>query len=163
MASISPSELNTVLEGRSVNVTFNGVMGANEVLQDITITSHRSNDGITVSGSNYQGQYRDSFNLGANSIKYRDRLTNETKAVSRFGDLPEPTQAHVYEFNAPSTLETDYTYTVTLNYQIVVVDPISGTSTTTDHTLVETITQTVRGTWDKWANELVQVIQASGE
>lgn len=163
MATISPSSLDEILEGNAVNVTFQAILGANEVLVNIEIISHRENDGITVDGANFQGQYIDSFDLGANAIKYRSRIDNSDHTVQHFSDIPDYGTAHVYEFNAPSTLTTEYQYTVKLDYQVVVTDPVTMQTTTTDHTMQQTIPQTVRGTWDKWAQELRTAISQSGE
>lgn len=163
MAAITPTSLDEILEENNVNVTFQAVLESDEVLVNIEIISHRENNGITVSGANFQGQYIDSFDLGQDAIKYRSRIDNSDNSVQHFSDIPDYGTAHVYEFNAPSILTTEYTYTVKLDYQVVVIDPITLEETYTDHTIQQTVSQTVRGTWDKWAQQLRTAIEQSGE
>ncbi len=158
MASILPIELEEIAEGENVDVTFSAVLELGETLVDINITDYRVNNGITVVGARYHGQYQDSFDLGPSGLKYRDTRDNSYHEVSRFEDLPaNPIHGHVYRFEAPSPLSTDYFYEVTVNYQYE--DPLLP-GVIEDRQLVETFTQTVKGKWDTWAQQLRDYIAA---
>lgn len=159
MASILPVLLEDIPEAESVDITFTAVLDANETLDSISITSHRENNGITVAGARFHGQYIDSFDLGANGLKYRDTRDNTYHTVGGFDELPSnPMHGHVYRFQAPNPLTTDYDYTVTLNYTLD--DPLAIPPTSEQLVLVETFTQTVKGKWDAWGQQLRDYIAA---
>ena len=152
MAEILPILLEDIAEAESVNITFTASLVVGETLVDISITDYRENSGIVVSGANFSGQYQDSFDLGPSGLKYRDTRDNTYHVVGKFEDLPtDPVNAHVYEFTAPSPLETDYYYTVTLNYQYI--DPLLP-GLPDDRQIIQTFDQTVLGKWDAWAEQL---------
>ncbi|CAM0000914.1 hypothetical protein VPHD479_0409 [Vibrio phage D479] len=162
MADILPllTTLDEVVEGNAVNVSFTADLDSalGESLVGLSITNFRQNDGITVGTADFSGAYRDSFDLGANGIQYRDLTDDTHKSVSKFSDLPaDPTTAHVYMFRAPAVLQTNYTYEVTLDYEITPVPPAPPTPPT-QHQLVKTYTQSVRGTWDMWGTQLKDYI-----
>ncbi|QNJ55149.1 hypothetical protein vBValMR11Z_223 [Vibrio phage vB_ValM_R11Z] len=160
MASITPITLPIITEAENVDVTFSAVMDEGETLVQISITDHRANAGINVSGARYYGQYQDSFDLGPSGLKYRDTRDNSYHEVSRFSDLPNnPEHGHVYRFEAPSVLSTDYTYTVTVDYEYE--DPLVP-GVIEERQLVETFTQNVKGKWDTWAQQLRDYIAAGG-
>lgn len=158
MASILPLLLEETPESENVDVTFSAVLEEGETLDSISITSHRENTGITVSGARFHGQYVDSFDLGPNGLLYRDTRDNSYHSVGGFDELPEnPVNGHVYEFNAPSPLTTDYDYTVTLNYTYE--DPLLP-GMPEELEIIETFTQTVKGKWDAWGQQLRDYIAA---
>ncbi|AGN30387.1 hypothetical protein VPFG_00390 [Vibrio phage nt-1] len=158
MASILPLTLATIAEGENVDVTFSAVLEVGETLVDINITDHRANTGITVTGARYHGQYQDSFDLGPSGLKYRDTRDNTYHTVGKFSDLPaNPAHGHVYRFEAPSPLSTDYFYEVTVNYTYE--DPLVP-GVIDELQIVQTFTQTVKGKWDNWATQLRNYIAA---
>ncbi|AUR86072.1 hypothetical protein NVP1081O_337 [Vibrio phage 1.081.O._10N.286.52.C2] len=159
MATILPETLDETSEIVNVNVTFTAQLDIDETLVDINITAHRANSGITVSGSSFSGAYIDSFDLGTGALKYRDTRDDSYHVVDSFDQLPSnPQHGHVYEFNAPSPLTTDYDYTVTLNY--IFTDPV--TMLPTPMQLVRTIDHTVVGNYSAWGQQLRDYI-AGGE
>ncbi|AGN30009.2 hypothetical protein VPFG_00001 [Vibrio phage nt-1] len=134
------------------------VLEVGETLVDINITDHRANTGITVTGARYHGQYQDSFDLGPSGLKYRDTRDNTYHTVGKFSDLPaNPAHGHVYRFEAPSPLSTDYFYEVTVNYTYE--DPLVP-GVIDELQIVQTFTQTVKGKWDNWATQLRNYIAA---
>lgn len=162
MASILPLLLEDVAEGSSVDVTFSAVLdSATETLTSIEITEHRENVGITVNGARFSGTYRDSFDLGEGGLKY---INNDATlgSCSHFEDLPDPSEARLYEFIAPQTLQTGYAYTVTLKYVYEAATGRTGGTTPSvpeDRELVQTFTQQVFGTWDKWAQQMRDYVE----
>ncbi|QIW91079.1 hypothetical protein COHAPHLL_00216 [Vibrio phage V09] len=160
MASITPTTLPIIAEGENVDVTFFAVMDEGETLVDINITNFIPNTSITIEGARYYGQYQDSFDLGPSGLKYRDTRDNSYHEVSKFSDLPaNPAHGHVYRFEAPSPLSTDYTYEVTVNYEYE--DPLVP-GVIEERQLIETFSQTVKGKWDNWAQQLRDYIAAGG-
>ena len=152
MASIIPETLDETPETVNVDVTFTAVLDEGETLDDISITSHRENVGITVTGARFYGQYIDSFDLGPNALKYRDTRDNSYHTVGSFAELPaDPKNGHVYRFQAPSELITTYSYTVTLNYTYE--DPLVHGNPEKKQ-VVSTVTQTEAGKYDTWAKQL---------
>lgn len=157
MADILPvaTALDEVVEGDAVSQAFAADLDSalGETLVGISITNFRVNAGITVNTTDYSGTYQDSFDLGPGGLLYRDLTDDSYKTASQFSDLPaDPTTAHVYEFNAPGTLQTDYTYEVTMDYEVTPVPPLIGPPVA--HQLIKTYTQSVRGTWDRWGTQL---------
>lgn len=137
-------------------------------IKEFKITEYRPNKGVTVGETTISGEYRDSFSLGADSLKYitKDRIK---KSAGSFDDLPDPTTADLYYFNAPTRLQEDYFYKVTLTYTQSVSESSGGNQggsnsregageTTppivTEHTIEKMYTQTVFGNWDVWSKQL---------
>lgn len=135
-------------------------------VKEFAITDYRKNSGVTVDGVIVSGEYRDSFSLADDSLKY---ITKDLikKTAAGFDDLPDPTTADLYSFTAPSQLETEYFYKVVLTY-VQKVSSSGGDSgspkegaggttqppTITEHTIEKVYTQKVFGNWDVWAEQL---------
>lgn len=128
-------------------------------IKEFKISEYRPNKGVTVEETKISGEYLDSFSLGADSLKYitKDRIK---KSAGSFDDLPDPTTADLYYFNAPTRLQEVYTYKVTLTYIQSVSESSGGSGETnpppvvTEHTIEKVYTQTVFGNWDVWAQQL---------
>lgn len=142
-------------------------------IKEFKISEYRPNKGVTVEETKISGEYRDSFSLGADSLKYitKDRIK---KSAGSFDDLPDPTTADLYYFNAPTRLQEVYTYKVTLTYIQSVSESSGGSGegnsggsnsregagetnpppVVTEHTIEKVYTQTVFGNWDVWAQQL---------
>lgn len=165
MADIIPmgSSLPSVFENTDVAQTFSAQLGVGETLVSINITDHRPNIGIVVNNATFTGQYRDSFSLASCAIKARLRETGELKGYDSWESLPPPTQADIYEWNAPSVLVTDYHYTVELKYMYTPpVEPGLPPPTPVEKSLTKTYTQQVRGNYDVWSIQLRNYVKASG-
>ena len=167
MAEISPlsTELPELQEGASVNQTFTFIAGEGETLKSINITSYEPVEGITVSGNNYQGSYQSVFTFGGDALKYR--IGDELKSASSWEDLPPPTEANLYLWRAPSSLQRTFSYTVTVlySYQEESSSGGSGSSGGTtpppvERTLTKTYTQLIYGDWSRWANMLRTYVYA---
>lgn len=165
MADIIPagSTLPSVFENIDVSQTFTAQLGVGESIVSINIIDSRPNAGITVNGSTFIGQYRDSFSLATGAIKARLRNTGELKGYDSWESLPPPTQADIYEWNAPSVLTTNYTYTVELKYLFTpAVEPGLPPPTPVEKSITKTYTQQVRGNYNVWAIKLREYVKASG-
>lgn len=131
--------------------------------KSLTITKYDANTGVVVDEATISGEYRDSFSLGSDSLKYvnKDRTFG---TAGGFDQLPDPTTADLYSFTAPDSLREVYSYQVTLVYTETVSsssggsEKESGTETTpptvTEKTIIKNYTHTVLGSWDAWAEQL---------
>ncbi|MGL4521476.1 MAG: hypothetical protein ACRCWQ_02825 [Bacilli bacterium] len=167
MADIQPvgSQLPTIKEYNSVNVTFSAILDATESLVSLNIIDSRPNKGITVNQSTFTGQYRDSFRIGSGSIVVRLRRNGEIKGFDSWDSLPPAPEADIIEWNAPQVLSTDYWYDVELKYLYTPVTPdppVGPTPPSEEKTLVKRYTQTVVGDWSVWAQQLRDYVKASG-
>lgn len=163
MADILPISLPDILENVETTVTFTSVMGEGETLISINIIDSRPNVGITISGPTYSGYYMDSFQIGSNSIKIRNRKSGLIETFGSWEELPPPQDADLFEFNSPSVLKTDYTYTVKMLYNYTPPIPPNGIALkSTQQELIKTYTQTVHGNWSVWQKKLRDYVSASG-
>lgn len=161
MASVLPLVLPDVMEGDNASVTFTAVLATGETLVSINIIDSRPNAGITVTGATFNGQYRDSFTLGAGALSARTRATGEIKSYSNFEALPPPPESDIFLFTPPSSLQTTYHYTVEVVYDYT--PPVGPTPQETERrTYSVTLNQIVNGTYDRWAQQLRAYIAASG-
>lgn len=165
MATILPvgTTLPTIFESTPVRVEFTAQLDSTDTLVSINIIEHRPNVGIAVQGAVFSGEYRDSFNLGKGSLKARLRSNGEVNVYDSWESLPPPQDADLFEFTAPSTLLTDYTYTVKLVYLYTpATEPGLPPPTPVEKEVTQTYTQTVKGNWNVWAKQLRDYVKASG-
>lgn len=125
---------------------------------ELKIIEFDSNIGVDIKDAVISGEYRDSFSLGEESIKY---ITKDLikKTAGSFDDLPDPKTADLYSFDAPSKLVKDYHYTVYLKYTKTTQSETSRIENTdkplfTEHELTKKYTHRVFGNWDVWAEQL---------
>lgn len=165
MAQILPAGTNlpAIQEMIPVRVQFTASLDTGETLKTLNIIDSRPNAGITVDRDTFFGEYKDSFQIGQGSIKVRMRSTGEIKGFDSWDALPPPHEADVFEWNAPSVLTTDYTYTVKLVYMYTApVTPGLPPPTPVEKELVKVYNQTVHGNWNVWSNRLRSYVSASG-
>lgn len=173
MASIPvPSYTRVVYEGDPVQIDIPYVLTASDTLVQYTITSSVSLDGlgITISGTLVQGAYVDFFEKTGTPllIDYRDRSTGTVQRVNGFSSLPEPSTCDVVKLIPPGSLTQDIVYTATLVYDETVTtggNPetgVGGTTTVVRKTISLPVTQTVKGSYEKWGQRLRQFIAESG-
>lgn len=131
---------------------------------ELKISAYDHNIGVVVGQKTISGEYRDSFSLGSDSIKYITKDLKK-KTASSFDELPDPKTADLYYFQAPTKLEQTYSYTVYLKYRKTVTSETSDGSdkresgdttkpTITEHEITKKYTQRVLGNWDVWAEQL---------
>lgn len=165
MANILPasSVLPAIQEEVQTRVQFTASLETGETLKSINIIDSRPNIGITVDRDSFFGEYRDSFQIDKGSIKVRLRSNGEVKGFDSWESLPPAHEADIFEWNAPSVLSTDYTYTVKLVYIYTApVTPGLPPPTPVEKELVKVYNQTVHGNWNTWANRLRSYVAASG-
>lgn len=130
---------------------------------EFKITAYDPNTGVVVGEKTISGEYKDSFTLESDSIKYITKDLQK-KTASSFEDLPDPKTADLYYFRAPSKLERDYSYSVYMRYRKTVTSGggtddkrESGESSkpsVTEHEITKKYTQKVFGNWDVWSQQL---------
>lgn len=174
MADILPvsTTLDRKQEGSEVSVTFEAQLDQGETLVSIEITEYRPNSGVVVSDAGFSGQYRDSFSLDSDALLVRMRSPQgnepEFRTYGSWDDLPEPTEADIIQWKAPSSLVTEYWYEVKLVYDFEQTPPSGGggkatTEPTTERKeLIKRYTQEVYGDYTIWANRLRQYVSDSG-
>lgn len=165
MADIIPAgtQLPAIQEQIETSVTFTALLETGETLKTINIIDYRSNVGIVVSGATYSGQYRDSFSIGSDSLKVRNRKSGLIETYGSWESLPPSQDADLFEWNAPSVLSTDYFYTVKLVYEYAPATvPGEPPVTPVEKELTKTYIQTVHGNWNVWAVQLRDYVKASG-
>lgn len=152
MADISPinTRLNDVMEGENISLIFTPVLGPDETLTSINIIDSPVVDGIIVEDNKVNGSYNNIFDLGNDSLMYRDG--DEFKSASSWDDLPDKNTVDLYLWKAPSVLEKTYSYDVKMDY--VLKDSTAEPPTSTLKTMTKTYRQTVKGNWDIWARKL---------
>lgn len=172
MSDILP--LQTVLpripENDPVDISFSYVLTEpNSSLVSLEIIAHTPNDTITIDGARFHGRYTNMFALGTGALKYVTK-DNVKHSASRWEDLPDPKTADLYEWHAPTVLQTTFEYTVKLVYQVIpeITPPTGGSDKTTPptvtpkpviHEITKTYSQLVYGNWSIWANMLRDYVQ----
>ncbi len=95
------------------------------------------------------------------TLKYRDRKTLEIKTVNGFNNLPaDASSCDVIEFNPPGELTAQIVYTPTAT--IRKIDLLNPALPPTVYIVTAKYTQTLHGTYQGWANKLVDYINKSG-
>ncbi|ADM80177.1 hypothetical protein phiAS5_ORF0334 [Aeromonas phage phiAS5] len=94
------------------------------------------------------------------TLKYRDRKTLEIKTVNGFNNLPDPKTCDVIEFTPPNELTAQIIYTPIAT--IRTIDPANPTAPPVISTVRANFTQTLHGTYQGYANKLVDYINKSG-
>lgn len=122
--------------------------------------------GIVISNTNrtYSGKYENYFELVKNvplPIKLRNRASpHAIYTVNGFSQLPsDATTADCVLFSPPSELRDVITITATLRYK---KPPSGGSGPDIEHTISDSITQNVLGTYSAWGALLQNYIEASG-
>lgn len=141
-------------ENENVSQTFtSNLTEPGATLVSLTINPIDKNNGIYVNGSQFSGQYTGVFVLDG-GLSYRLK-TGERGTANRWEDLPDPETADLYSFLAPKVMEKEYSYVVTLIYDVSTpVEPGNPPSNPVRYTIVQTYTQKVVGEWSVWANNL---------
>lgn len=165
MANILPagSMLPAIQENIQTRVQFTVSLDVGETLKSINIIDRRPNVGISVDRDSFFGEYRDAFQIDKGSIKVRLRANGEIQGFDSWDSLPPAHEADIFEWNAPSVLTTDYSYTVKLVYIYTApTEPGLPPPTPVEKELVKVYNQTVHGNWNVWANRLRSYVSASG-
>lgn len=173
MATIlPPSYTQTVYEGDSVNFQIAYQLTASDTFVSYQITSSvdLSGTGVAIAGDRISGVYNDVFErLGVPLwLSYRRRSDGSVQRVNGFSNLPAPTTCDLVKFEPPSTLSQDIVYTATLVYDESVTtggNPdtgAGGTTTIVRKTISLPVTQTVKGTYERWGARMRQFIAESG-
>ena len=159
-------KLPTVVEQTPVDVIFTAQITPSEdstiELKKIEITDFINNVGITINGDRFSGEYRDSFSLSGDALMYRVKGSEDRLPCASFSELPDPKTVDLYRFIAPDELTRDYTYEVTLTYTETPKAPPAGAQSVSDGVekeIKKVYTQTVKGNWDLWANELRDFVE----
>lgn len=167
MAQITP--LNTTLEekveGESEDITFGYQLLADETFKSINIIDYQPTPGMNVSGARLYGTYQSVFSFSGDVLKYRQG--DQIKSASAWEQLPPPSEADLFLWKAPKSLERTFTYTVELIYMwqppevppateggsAVVPEPV-------EKKIQQVYSQRVVGNWSKWANQLRNYVYA---
>lgn len=165
MADILPinTTLREVIEGEYVEQYFTAQLSTNETLKSINIIDYQPVSGISVSETHYKGNYNSVFTFGNDALKYREG--DDLKSASAWEDLPSPKTADLYLWRAPRSLEKTFTYTVEIIY--TVTEESSGGSSggssapiVTEHKKQKVYSQTVKGNWSRWGDQLRAYVYA---
>lgn len=172
MAQILPmnTDLGEDMEGASIDVLFTAQLDQNETLVSINIIDYEPTPGITVDKNHLYGTYESVFNLGSDSLKYRDK--DEFKTASSWEDLPPPEGVDLYLWKAPQGLTKTFSYTVELIYLYQEQSDggasnrsgnRSGSDTTeppppVEKRLTKIYTKTIVGNWSRWADKLREYV-----
>lgn len=165
MADILPinTTLPEVIEGEYVEQYFTAQLSTNETLKSINIIDYQPVSGISVSETYYKGNYNSVFTFGNDALKYREG--DDLKSASAWEDLPSPKTADLYLWNAPRSLQKTFTYTVEIIYTVTEESSggSSGGSTApivTEHKKQKVYSQTVKGNWSRWGDQLRAYVYA---
>ncbi|QYN80602.1 hypothetical protein [Kosakonia phage Kc304] len=166
MAQILP--MNTTLEedieGSTIDVTFSAQFETGETLVSINIVDYQPTPGIIVDGARVHGTYQSVFSFSGDALKYREG--DEIKSASAWEQLPNPNQADLFLWKAPSSLERTFTYTVELIYMYQAPSEPGGAEggTTTppavEKRLTKVYSKRIVGNWSKWAEQLRAYVKA---
>lgn len=161
MADILPlsTNLNTLMEGGGVDVTFTPLFSEGESLVSINITEYEPTPGINVESNRLFGVYESVFTFPDGSLLYREN--DDFKSARTWEDLPPPKTADLYLWRAPGNLQKTFSYKVEMIYKYQAPDePGSGegggsvTPAPVERTLTKVYTQLIVGNWSRWANQL---------
>lgn len=164
MADILPAGTNLPAQNEYEEClySFTPSLEVGESVISVNIIDRRPNDGISVNGSTFSGQYINSFSIGKGAIKVRLRNTGRLMSYDSWESLPPPQEADIYEWNAPSSLTTVYTYTVEMKYAVTPpVEPGLPPPIPVEKTMVKLYNQSVRGSYNIWANQLKNYVKGS--
>lgn len=160
MTDILPinTNLGTLMEGSSINVTFTPQLLEGETLDSINIISYEPTPGIIVFENTLSGTYDSVFGFPNGSLLYREN--DDFKSANSWEDLPE-SNADLYLWRAPQNLQKVFSYVVEMNYTYQPPDETGGGeggSTTTPEpikrVITKTYTNTIVGNWSRWAAKL---------
>lgn len=167
MAQITPIDttLEEKVEGESEDITFGYILLADETFKSINIIDYQPTPGMNVSGARLYGTYQSVFSFSGDALKYRQG--DEIKSASAWEQLPPPSEADLFLWKAPASLERTFTYTVELIYMwqppevppateggsAVVPEPV-------EKKIQQVYSQRVVGNWSKWATQLRNYVYA---
>lgn len=170
MADILPilADLGDQQEYQPVNIEFTAELDPiTDKLVSLEIIKHRENEGITIVGSGFSGEYRNSFQLDEGAIKIRMRSDGSLVGFNSWDGLPPPTEADIIQWKAPSVLTTTYSYTLKLVYEYTAPIPtppptrIPPPIEPVIKEVVKEYTQIVFGDYDIWSKKLRKYVSES--
>lgn len=148
--------LEEVLEGDYVEQYFIASPEANETLISLNIIDYQPVSGILVAQTYYKGNYNSVFTFGNDALKYRQG--DSLKTASSWETLPNPKDADLYLWRAPSVLQKTFKYTVKVIYDLTEEGaggtPENPQPIVTRKELIKVYSQTVKGNWSIWADKL---------
>lgn len=159
MADILPVEttLPIVYEYEDILQQFEADLSEDETLVSLEIIKWEENEGITVKGSKYFGQYTNSFDFGTDRLLYR--MGDMFSHFDSWEDIKEPNKTDVYKWKAP-TKPRIYSYTVKLVYSVTESgEGGSSRSSVGGSTITKVYTQSVLPNWDMYAKKLREQIE----
>lgn len=163
MAEILPIQttLSDQKEFQDFEVVFSAQLDSTETLVSLDIIEWTPNEGVQVSGSKIEGQYKSSAKY---SIDVRMRKDGTNLEFNSFDSLPDPSECDIFNFKAPSSITNDYTYKVKLVYDESTEPPVGSVEppVVTRKELFKTYTQKAFGDYSIWANKLRDFVSKSG-
>lgn len=160
MADILPAStvLPSVRENTPVSQTFTpNLTEPGAILVSIKVNPIDKNNGISISGPSYSGMYTGVFTLNG-GLKYRLK-TGQRLSANSWDDLPDPKTADLYSFEAPQSLEKDFSYSVEMIYDVTPPsEPGLPVNPTVRKNITKVYRQQVLGSWSVWANNLREYV-----